>query len=134
MEDDTYNESTGQAEPQLTLTNPLHQQVHEYQDLCAEANAIVRLPQSIPQALTIQKQKQMGKGKCNMTETMPIVVVVNATQLWEQMPSLQNQTTICNMGIGKTLETNTRCHRTELRTRKKEHGISILFIDVGVLI
>ena len=28
-----------------------------------------------------------GKGKCNITEAMPIVVVGNATQLWEQMPS-----------------------------------------------
>ena len=56
-------------------------------DLNADANAILRLPQSVPQALTIQKQKQKCKGKCNMTEAMPIVVVGNATQLWEQMPS-----------------------------------------------
>ena len=28
-----------------------------------------------------------GKGKCNITEAMPIVVCGNATQLWEQMPS-----------------------------------------------
>ena len=47
----------------------------------------MRLPQSVPQTLTIQKQKQKGKGKHNMTGAMPIVVVGNATQLWEQMPS-----------------------------------------------
>ena len=55
------------------------------QDTCADANTVVRLPQSVPQALTIQKQK--GKSKHNITEPMPIVVVGNANQLWEQMPS-----------------------------------------------
>ena len=48
-------------------------------------NAILRLPQSVPKALAIQKEK--GKGKCNITETMPRVVVGNVTQLWEQMAS-----------------------------------------------
>ena len=35
--------------------------------------------------MTIEKGK--GKGKCNITDTMPIVVYGDATQLWEQMPS-----------------------------------------------
>ena len=32
-------------------------------------------------------QKQKGKSKHNLTEAMPIVVVDNANQLWEQIPS-----------------------------------------------
>ena len=36
-------------------------------------------------ALTTEKGK--GKGKCNITETMPIIVYGEATKLWEQMPS-----------------------------------------------
>ena len=55
------------------------------QDLPADSNAILRLPQSVPKALTIEKGK--SKGKQNITEAMPIVVVGNATQLWDQMPS-----------------------------------------------
>ena len=55
------------------------------QDLHNDMNAILRLPQSVPKALTIQKGK--SKGKQNITEAMPIVVVGNATQLWDQMPS-----------------------------------------------
>ena len=35
----------------------------------------------------MQKGKGKVKGKCNNTEAMPIVVVGNATQLWEQIPS-----------------------------------------------
>ena len=55
-----------------------------------------------------------------MTEAMPIVVVGNATQLLEQIPSPpKNQTTICNLDIGKTQETNTGRHGTELRTWKR---------------
>ena len=51
----------------------------------ADTNTIVRLPQTVPQTLKIHKQK--GKGKRNLTETIPIVVVGNASPLWEQMPS-----------------------------------------------
>ena len=47
-------------------------------------NHNVRLPKTYPMALTIGK----GKGKCSNTETIPIVVYGDATQLWEQMPSL----------------------------------------------
>ena len=87
MEDDTDNESTGQADPPTDPNQPTTSTGTQVpQDLCADTNAVVRLPQSVPQSLNIQKQKQKGKGKCNMTEAMPIVVVGNATQLWEQMP------------------------------------------------
>ena len=59
--------------------------MHVPQDLCADSNAILRLPQSVPKALTIEKGK--SKGKQNITDTMPIAVLGNATQLWDQMPS-----------------------------------------------
>ena len=72
--------------PQLTPTNLLLPTgTCIPQDLHTDANAILRLPQSVPKALTIQKGK--SKGKCNISEAMPIVVVDNATQLWDQMPS-----------------------------------------------
>ena len=45
----------------------------------------MRLPKTVPKALTIEKGK--SKGKCNITETIPIVVYGDATQVWEQMPS-----------------------------------------------
>ena len=85
-EDDMDNETPDQTEP---LTDPNQPTTstgtcipHDYHN---DANAILRLPQSVPKALTTQKEK--GKGKCNITEAMTIVVVGNATQLWEQMPS-----------------------------------------------
>ena len=56
---------------------------HVTQNLSADSNAILRLPKSVPKALTIGK----GKGKCNINDMMPIVVYGDATQLWEQMPS-----------------------------------------------
>ena len=88
VEGDTDNESTGQAEPPTDPNQPPTSTGTQVpQDLHTDANAKVRLPQSVPQALNIQKQKQKGKGKHNMTEAMPIVVVGNATQLWEQIPS-----------------------------------------------
>ena len=59
------------------------------QDVWADAKTVVRLSQSDPQALTIQKQK--GTHKSNTTEAMPIVVLGNANQIWEQIPSLQRQ-------------------------------------------
>ena len=42
------------------------------QDLHTDAKAILRLPQSVPKALTIQKGK--SKGKQNITEAMTILV------------------------------------------------------------
>ena len=86
VEDDKDNDSPDQTEP---LTDPNQPTTSTdtciSQDYHNDVNAILRLPQSVPKALTIQKEK--GKGKHNITETMPIVVVGNATQLWEQMPS-----------------------------------------------
>ena len=86
--DDTDNESTDQADPLTDPNQPttsLGTQVP--QDLHTDANAIVRLLQSVPQVLTMQKGKGKVKGKRNNTEAMPIVVVDNATQLWQQIPS-----------------------------------------------
>ena len=80
------NESPDQAE---SMTDPNQSTTstgtHIPQDLLTDANAILRLPQSVPQALTIQKGK--SKGKCNIREAMPIAVVGNAIQLWDQIPS-----------------------------------------------
>ena len=84
--DDTDNESTDQTEPLTDPNQPTTSTGTQVpQDTHADANTVVRLPQSVPQALTIQNQK--SKSKCNITEAMPIVVVGNANQLWEQMPS-----------------------------------------------
>ena len=55
------------------------------QNTHADMKTIVRLPQTVPQAWTIHKQK--GKSKWNLTETMPIVVVGNENPLLEQVPS-----------------------------------------------
>ena len=85
-EDDMDNESPDQAEPLTDPNQPTTSTgTHIPKDLCTDANAILKLPQSVPQALMIQKEK--SKGKCNITEAIPIVVVGNATQLWEQMLS-----------------------------------------------
>ena len=86
IEDDMDNESPDQTEPPTDPNQPTTSTgTCVPQDYPNDVNAILRLPQSVPKALTIQKEK--GKGKCNITETMPIVVVGNATQLWEQMHS-----------------------------------------------
>ena len=86
VEDDTDNKSTHQADPPTDPNQPTTSTGTQVpQDLHTDANAVVRLPQSVPQALTMQNGK--GKGKHNITEAMAIVVVGNATQLWEQMPS-----------------------------------------------
>ena len=84
--DDTDNESMDQTEP-LTDPNQPTTSTGTWvpQDTCADVNTVVRLPQSVPQALKIQKQK--GTIKCNITEAMSIVVVGNANPLWKQMPS-----------------------------------------------
>ena len=87
MADDTYDKSMDQTE-QLTDQPTMSTGTQVPQDTHADAKTIVRLPQTVPQALTIQKQK--GKSKSNLTEAMPIVVVGNANQLWEQMPSPPN--------------------------------------------
>ena len=80
VEDDTDNESPDQTEPP-TEVDPNQPTTSTGtcipQDLHNDGNAILRLPQSVPKALTIQKGK--SKGKQNITEAMPIVVVGNAT-------------------------------------------------------
>ena len=54
VEDDTDNESTDQAEPSTDPNQPTTSTgTGVPQDTCADANAIVRLPQPVPQALTI---------------------------------------------------------------------------------
>ena len=90
VEDDTDSESSDETEPP-TKVDPNQPTTSTgiciSQDLPADSNAILRLPQSVPKALTIQKGK--SKGKQNITEAMPIVVLGNATQLWDQMPPPQ---------------------------------------------
>ena len=84
VEDDIDNENTNKTEPPTDqTTTPTGTRVP--QDVWADAKTAVRLPQSDPQALTIQKQK--GTSKSNTTEAMPIVVLGNANQIWEQIPS-----------------------------------------------
>ena len=84
VEEDTDHESTDKTEPMTEqLTTPTGARVP--QDVQPDAKTVVRLPQLDPQALTIQKQK--GKSKSNATEAMPIVVVSNANQIWEEIPS-----------------------------------------------
>ena len=84
VENDTNNESQDQTEPP-TEADPdqptTSGSIHVPQDPHADLTTILRLPKT--KALTIKK----GKGKCGNTETMPIVVYGDATQLWEQMPS-----------------------------------------------
>ena len=88
VEDDTDNESQDQTEP-LTEVDPNQPTtstgVYIPQDLSADSKCYLKTSHSVPKALTIQKGK--SKGKRNITEAMPIVVVGNATQLWDQMPS-----------------------------------------------
>ena len=88
VKDDTDNESPDQTEPPIEV-DPNQPTTSTGtcipQDLHTDSNTILRLPQSLPKALTIQKAN--GKGKRNITEAMPIVVVGNTTQLWDQMPS-----------------------------------------------
>ena len=84
MADNTNDENTDQTE-QPTDQPTMSTGTRVPQDTCTDANTIVRLPQTEPQALTIQNTK--GKSKHNLTEGMPIVVVGNTNQLWEKMPS-----------------------------------------------
>ena len=68
IEDDMDNGSPDQTEP---LTDPNQPFTSTGtcipQDYHNDANAILRLPQSVPKPLTIQKGK--SKGKQNITET-----------------------------------------------------------------
>ena len=92
----------------------------------AEVKTIVRLPQSVPQAMTIQKQK--GKSKCNPTEAMPVVVVGNANQLWEQMPSPpKTRPPYATWTWVKPQKQIQDDPEQKEGKRKNDHGISILF-------
>ena len=86
MENDTDDESPEQIEPP-TDVDPDQPTTSRGtcvpQNLGADSNAVLRLPKSVPKPLTIGK----GKGKCNINDTVPIVVYGDATQLWEQMPT-----------------------------------------------
>ena len=84
MTDNSDDESMDQTQ-QLTDQPTMSTGTQVPQDTHVDTKTIVRLPQTVSQALMIQKQK--GKSKHNLTEAMPIVVVGNANQLWEQMPS-----------------------------------------------
>ena len=86
VENDIDDEGAEQTEPPTDVDpdQPTTSRgTHVPQNLSADSNAILRLPKSVPKALTIGK----GKGKCNINDTMPIVVYGDATQLWEQIPS-----------------------------------------------
>ena len=87
VEYDTDNGGAEQTEP-LTDVNSDQpttlQGKHVPQNSSTDSNAILRLPKSVPKALTIGR----GKGKCNINVAMLIIVYGDATQLWEQMPSL----------------------------------------------
>ena len=88
VENDTDDESPEQTEPptEVDPDQPTTSRgICIPQDSYADSNAILRLPKSVPKALTIEKGN--GKSKCNITDTMPLVVYGDATQLWEQMPS-----------------------------------------------
>ena len=80
VENDTDNEGAEQTEP---LTDVNSDQPTTLQGTCVpqnsstNSNAILRLPKSVPKALTIGK----GNGKHNINDTMPIIVYGDATQL-----------------------------------------------------
>ena len=67
--DDTDDRNTDQTE-QPTDKPTMSTGTRVPQDTCADANTIVKLPQTDPHALTIQKQK--GRSKHNLTEGIPI--------------------------------------------------------------
>ena len=80
VENDTDDEGAEQTEP---LTDVNSDQPTTSQGTCVpqnsstDSNAILRLPKSVPKALTIGK----GKGKCNINDAMPIIVYGDATIL-----------------------------------------------------
>ena len=80
VENDTNNENQDQTEPP-TEADPdqptTSGSICVSQDPHADLTTILKLPKT--KAFTIEKVK----GKCGNTETMPIVVYSDATQLWE---------------------------------------------------
>ena len=80
FENDINNESPDQTEPptETDTDQPTTSSgICVPQDPYADSNDILRLPKTVPKALTIEKGK--GKSKHNNTETMPIVVYGDAT-------------------------------------------------------
>ena len=68
VENDTDDESPKQIEPPSDVDpdQPTTSRgICVPQDSYADSNAILRLPKSVPKALTVEKGK--GKGKCNIT-------------------------------------------------------------------
>ena len=134
VKNDTDDKGAEQTEP-LTDVNPDQpttlQGTHVLQDLHADSNAILRLPKSVPKALTIGK----GKGKCNINDTMPIVVYGDATQLWEQMPSTPKARPLYMTWALVNPKDRHKMMQNITKDLEIEHEISIfIFIDVGVLI
>ena len=76
-----------------------------------------------------------GKGKHSNTETMPIVVYGDATQLWEQMPSPPKSqppfVTLAMIKPQRQIQNDTEI----IKDMEIEYRISIfIFIGMGVLI
>ena len=87
VENDIDDKGAEQTEPLTDVTSDQPTTLkgtRVSQNSSTDSNAILRLPKSVPKALTIGK----SKGKCNINDAMPIIVYGDATQLWEQMPSL----------------------------------------------
>ena len=87
MDDESDNENSKQTDPPTTENNTDQPTTSTGtcvpQDPSAHSETTMRLPQSAPKALLIQK----GKGKHHNSEDVPIVVYDNANPLWEQLPS-----------------------------------------------
>ena len=89
------------------LTNlPLQTGTQVPQETQTDANTIVRLPQTVPWALKIHKQK--GKSKQNLTRNY-----ANSSS-WQCKSTMgtnafpfKNATTLCDLDMGKIPETNT---------------------------
>ena len=99
------------------------------QDPHTDLTTILRLPKT--KALTIEK----GKGKCGNTETMPIVVYGDPTQLWEQMPSPPKARP--PFATWAMINPKDKYNMTWNIIKEVEIGYRIsifIFIDVGVLI
>ena len=136
VENDTNNESQDQTEPP-TEADPdqptTSRGICVPQDPYADSNTILRLPKTVPKALTIEKGK--GKGKCNNTETMPIVVYGDATQLWEQMPSPPKTRPPYATSALINPKDKYKMAWNVIKDMEIGHRISIfIFIDEGVLI
>ena len=79
----------------------------------------------------MQKGKEKCKGKHNNAEAMPIVVVGNATQLWEQIPSPPKTRppymTWTLVELQRQVQDDA-WKMNRIKDLENEHGISALFI------